>query len=86
MRAKRLVLGYSDVPKPSNGSSAGSEAVVVTTGVSAVGAADAADGEAAAEQQRVGGVVRGVPVLYAYIFAAWGFVILLAALVVDGRD
>ena len=34
----------------------------------------------------VSGTIRGVPILYAYVFAAWGFVILLAALVVDGRD
>ncbi|HRE13732.1 MAG TPA: hypothetical protein PLD37_06000 [Usitatibacteraceae bacterium] len=34
----------------------------------------------------VSGTVWGVPILYAYLFTAWGIAILLAALVVDGRE
>ncbi len=30
-------------------------------------------------------VVLGVPVLYAYLFAAWALVIALAAVVIEGR-
>jgi hypothetical protein len=30
--------------------------------------------------------VAGVPVLYVYLFSAWAFLILLAAVVIDGRD
>lgn len=32
----------------------------------------------------VGATAAGVPVLYLYIFAAWGCVIALAALLIDG--
>jgi len=34
----------------------------------------------------VGGMVLGVPVLYAYLFTAWLLVIALAAVVIEGRD
>ncbi len=34
----------------------------------------------------VSGTVWGVPILYAYLFTAWAIAILLAALVVDGRE
>jgi hypothetical protein len=30
--------------------------------------------------------VGGIPVLYVYLFAAWAVLILLAAVVIDGRD
>ena len=30
--------------------------------------------------------VGGVPVLYVYLFAAWAFVIVLAAVIIDRRD
>lgn len=33
----------------------------------------------------VGQIVLGVPVLYAYLFAAWALVIALAAAVIEGR-
>jgi hypothetical protein len=32
----------------------------------------------------VGMVVAGVPLLYVYVFAAWAFVIVAAALVIEG--
>ena len=32
------------------------------------------------------GFVFGIPILYAYIFISWGLLILLVALVVEGRD
>ncbi len=34
----------------------------------------------------VGRTVFGVPVLYAYLFSAWTLVIVLAAVVIEGRD
>ena len=34
----------------------------------------------------VGGTVLGVPVLYAYIFAAWALVVALVAAVMERRD